>query len=80
HRQSLKHYFTDGWNPSRALSHETMDGLRRPPGKVKQRKCESSGDWGCRRPASTHTPSPPSSSFRISPEAIRRFLKSRWEP
>ncbi|KAJ7512627.1 hypothetical protein B0H11DRAFT_1946587 [Mycena galericulata] len=64
HRQSLRHSFPDGWNPPRKLSREAMDGLRQLH----------------RVDPATFTTPVLAERFRISPEAVRRILKSRWEP
>jgi uncharacterized protein YnzC (UPF0291/DUF896 family) len=64
HRSVLKESFPDGWSPPKKLSREAMEGLRM-----------------------LHTQNPEifttpvlASKFRISPEAVRRILKSKWEP
>lgn len=60
----MKESFPDGWAPPRKLSREAMDGLR-----------------------TLHAHDPEqfnlrmlSDKFKISPEAVRRILKSRWAP
>ncbi|KAI0739026.1 hypothetical protein C8Q80DRAFT_1203404 [Daedaleopsis nitida] len=64
HRETLKKKFPEGWAPPRKLSREAMDALRH-----------------------LHQLDPARSStqlladkFRISPEAVRRILRSKWEP
>ncbi|KAL0959942.1 hypothetical protein HGRIS_011606 [Hohenbuehelia grisea] len=64
HRVTLKKAFPNGWEPPRRISREAMHGLR-----------------------SLHQADPATFStnllaekFKISPEAVRRILKSRWEP
>ncbi|KAF7316384.1 Acylpeptide hydrolase [Mycena indigotica] len=64
HRNTLKTAFPDGWNPPRKLSREAMDGLRQLH-RI--------------NPETFSTPVL-AERFRISPEAVRRILKSRWEP
>ncbi|EED83102.1 predicted protein [Postia placenta Mad-698-R] len=64
HRTTLKKAFPDGWAPPRRLSREAMDGLR----------AMHAAD-----PEMFATPVL-AERFRISPEAVRRILKSRWEP
>ncbi|KZT65299.1 hypothetical protein DAEQUDRAFT_643870, partial [Daedalea quercina L-15889] len=64
HRAAMKKAFPQGWSPPRKLSREAMDALR-----------------------ALHATDPEvfttpllASKFRISPEAVRRILKSKWEP
>lgn len=64
HRTTLKKAFPEGWAPPRRLSREAMDGLR----------AMHAAD-----PEMFATPVL-AERFRISPEAVRRILKSRWEP
>ncbi|KAF7325858.1 hypothetical protein MKEN_00436500 [Mycena kentingensis (nom. inval.)] len=64
HRTSLKEAFPDGWNPPRKLSREAMEGLRQ---------------LHRLNPETFSTPVL-AQRFRISPEAVRRILKSRWTP
>ncbi|KAJ7037938.1 hypothetical protein C8F04DRAFT_385643 [Mycena alexandri] len=64
HRASLKEAFPDGWNPPRKLSREAMDGLRQLH----------------RVDPETFTTPVLAERFRISPEGVRRILKSRWTP
>lgn len=62
---ALREKFHDkgGWNPSKKLSREAMDGIR----SIKASNPElSSGDIA--------------SYFKVSPEAIRRILRSKWRP
>lgn len=62
---ALREKFHDkgGWNPSKKLSREAMDGIR----SIKDSNPElSSGDIA--------------SYFKISPEAVRRILRSKWRP
>jgi len=64
HREAMKTNFPGGWDPPRKLSRDAMDGLR-----------------------ALHTHNPEqfttpvlAAQFRISPEAVRRILKSKWQP
>ncbi|KIM46868.1 hypothetical protein M413DRAFT_63945 [Hebeloma cylindrosporum] len=64
HRETMRKAFPEGWLPPRKLSREAMDSLRQ-----------------------LHRASPEqfnvtmlSEQFKISPEAVRRILKSKWEP
>lgn len=64
HRQTMKKRFSAGWNPPKKISREAMDGLRDLHRLDPQR----------------FTTSLLAEKFRISPEAVRRILKSRWNP
>ena len=64
HRDAMKKSFPDGWAPPRKLSREAMDSLRH----LHQMD-----------PAAFSTPVL-ADRFHISPEAVRRILKGRWEP
>lgn len=64
HRKVMKERFPDGWNPPRKLSREAMDGLRA---------------LHAHDPETFNTPAL-AEKFRISPEAVRRILKSKWLP
>ncbi|KAF9024833.1 hypothetical protein BDZ89DRAFT_1068771 [Hymenopellis radicata] len=64
HRQILKEKFPDGWNPPRKISREAMDGLR---------------SLHHFEPDKFTTPFL-ADKFKISPEAVRRILKAKWEP
>ncbi|EEB94067.1 hypothetical protein MPER_07187 [Moniliophthora perniciosa FA553] len=55
--------FPDGWNPPKKLSREAMEGLRELHHLDKQK---------------FSTPVL-AEKFRISPEAVRRILKSKWQ-
>ncbi|KAF8498867.1 hypothetical protein JB92DRAFT_2795401 [Gautieria morchelliformis] len=64
HRLALRKAFPQGWSPPRKISRDAMDGLRM-----------------------LHNHSPEifttpvlAERFKISPEAVRRILKSRWVP
>lgn len=64
HRRALKDAHPDGWSPPKKLSREAMDGLR---------------IMHAQNPDVFTTPIL-AEKFRISPEAVRRILKSKWEP
>jgi hypothetical protein len=64
HREKMKRSFPEGWSPPHKLSRQAMDGLR----------ALHSHD-----PEMFSTPTL-AEKFRISPEAVRRILRSRWEP
>jgi len=64
HRETLKKVFPEGWSPPHKLSRQAMDGLR----VLHMHDPE------------TFTTPVLANKFRISPEAVRRILKSRWEP
>lgn len=64
HREQIKKMFPDGWNPTRKLSRDAMDGLRSLHAFDKDTfSCAVLAD-----------------KFKISPEAVRRILRSKWEP
>ena len=64
HRITMRKDFPDGWSPPRKLSREAMEGLR---------------ELHRFDPEKFSTPVL-SEKFRISPEAVRRILKSKWAP
>ncbi|KAF4618902.1 hypothetical protein D9613_009945 [Agrocybe pediades] len=64
HRETMQKKFPDGWSPPRKLSREAMDALRQLN----------------RIEPQTFTTSVLADKFKISPEAVRRILKSKWEP
>lgn len=64
HREAIRKSFPEGWSPPRKLSREAMDILRR---------------LHHTDPESFSTPIL-AERFKISPEAVRRILKSKWEP
>lgn len=64
HRLALKEAYPDGWKPPKKLSREAMDGLRLLHSE---------------NPEIFTTPIL-ADKFRISAEAVRRILKSKWEP
>ncbi|KAI0052138.1 hypothetical protein FA95DRAFT_1511014 [Auriscalpium vulgare] len=64
HRAAVKSNFPEGWAPPRKLSRDAMDGLR---------------SLHAYDPETFTTPVL-ASKFRVSPEAVRRILRSRWQP
>ena len=64
HRDRMKNSFPEGWSPPHKLSRQAMDGLR---------------VLHMHDPETFSTPML-AERFRISPEAVRRILRSRWEP
>lgn len=64
HRDEIKRLFPAGWNPTRKLSREAMDGLRL---------------LNKHDPETFNTPTL-AERFKISPEAVRRILRSKWTP
>ena len=64
HRAAMKRKCPDGWAPPRKLSREAMDALR---------------DLHRHDPRMFSTPVL-AERFRVSPEAVRRILRSKWEP
>ncbi|KAF8629744.1 hypothetical protein AX15_003302 [Amanita polypyramis BW_CC] len=64
HRDALRKQFPNGWLPPKKLSREAMDGLRQ-----------------LHRFDSEKFSTPVlAEKFKVSPEAVRRILKSKWEP
>ena len=64
HKEAMKRSFPDGWAPPRKISREAMDGLRTLH----------------RHDPDSFTTPVLAEKFKISPEAVRRILKSRWQP
>ncbi|KAI0346146.1 hypothetical protein BDW22DRAFT_1352153 [Trametopsis cervina] len=64
HREKMKAEFPDGWSPPRKVSRQAMDGIRL---------------MHAQDPEIFTTPIL-AEKFKISPEAVRRILKSKWEP
>ncbi|KAG1753627.1 uncharacterized protein EDB91DRAFT_1030873, partial [Suillus paluster] len=64
HRLAIKEAFPQGWSPPRKLSREAMDGLRAM--HIYDRRTFSTPVLA--------------EKFKISPEAVRRILRSKWEP
>ncbi|KAG7094937.1 hypothetical protein E1B28_005739 [Marasmius oreades] len=63
HRKAMQRVFPEGWNPPKKLSREAMEGLRELYHLDKEK---------------FSTPVL-AQKFRISPEAVRRILKSNWQ-
>ena len=64
HRETIRKTFPEGWAPPRKLSREAMDAVRQ------LHRFD---------PKKFNTPMI-ADKFKISPEAVRRILKSKWEP
>ncbi|EPT02306.1 hypothetical protein FOMPIDRAFT_1022925 [Fomitopsis schrenkii] len=64
HREAMKKAYPDGWSPQRKLSRQGMDALRALHATDPE----------------TFTTPLLAGQFHISPEAVRRILKSKWEP
>lgn len=64
HRQKMRKEFPEGWAPPRKLSREAMESIRQLN----------------RLQPQTFSTAILADKFKVSPEAIRRILKSRWEP
>src|ERR1700679_3577502 len=64
HRASLKAKFPEGWGPPHKLSRAAMDGLRALHA----------------HDPDTFTTPVLANKFRVSPEAVRRILRSKWQP
>lgn len=64
HRERMKNSFPEGWSPPHKLSRQAMDGLR---------------VLHMHDPETFSTPVL-AERFRVSPEAVRRILRSKWEP
>jgi hypothetical protein len=64
HRATMQKNFPDGWSPPRRLSREAMEGLR---------------ELHRFDPEKFNTPVL-AEKFKISPESVRRILKSNWAP
>lgn len=64
HRETIRKTFPEGWAPPRKLSREAMDAVRQ------LHRLD---------PKKFNTPMI-ADKFKISPEAVRRILKSKWEP
>jgi hypothetical protein len=63
-KQALKEKFPEGWNPRRRLSPDALAGIRALHAQMPQE----------------FTTSALAARFEVSPEAIRRILRSKWSP
>jgi hypothetical protein len=63
-KAALKEKFTAGWNPPKKLSPDALDGIRHLHAKAPEQ----------------FTTAVLAKEFEMSPEAIRRILKSKWRP
>ncbi|KAJ5599126.1 mitochondrion organization and biogenesis protein [Penicillium hetheringtonii] len=63
-KKHWKKKFPDGWNPAKRLSPDALDGIRHLHATAPDR----------------FTTAVLAEEFKVSPEAIRRILKSKWRP
>ncbi|KAJ5205219.1 Neugrin-related protein [Penicillium cf. griseofulvum] len=63
-KAALKEKFAGGWNPPKKLSPDALDGIRHLHAKAPEQ----------------FTTAVLADEFEVSPEAIRRILKSKWRP
>ncbi|OQE34642.1 hypothetical protein PENCOP_c016G07345 [Penicillium coprophilum] len=63
-KSALKEKFSGGWNPPKKLSPDALDGIRHLHAKAPEQ----------------FTTAVLAEEFEMSPEAIRRILKSKWRP
>lgn len=63
-KAALKEKFPDGWNPRKRLSPDALAGIRALHAQMPD----------------VYTTTALAENFQVSPEAIRRILKSRWSP
>lgn len=63
-KAALKDKFPDGWNPRKRLSPDALAGIRALHAQMPE----------------VYTTSALAENFKISPDAIRRILKSKWSP
>jgi hypothetical protein len=63
-KEALKEKFKEGWNPRKKLSPDALTGIRAIHAQFPEQ----------------YTTSVLAEKFEVSPEAIRRILKSRWTP
>jgi hypothetical protein len=63
-KDALDKKFPNGWNPPKKLSPDALEGIRHLHATAPDR----------------FTTSVLAEEFKVSPEAIRRILKSRWRP
>jgi len=64
YRETIRKKFPEGWAPPRKVSREAMEGMRQMHRLEPER----------------FSTAVLAEKFRVSPEAVRRILKSRWEP
>ncbi|KLJ07372.1 hypothetical protein EMPG_17150 [Blastomyces silverae] len=63
-KQALKKKFPEGWNPRKRLHPDTLDTIRHLH----------------QQDPNTYSTPVLAQEFKVSPEAIRRILKSKWQP
>jgi len=64
HKEAMKKKFPDGWKPPKRLSPDALAGIRALHAQMPE----------------VYTTAALAQSFEVSPEAIRRILKSNWSP
>jgi len=64
HKEAMKKKFPDGWKPPKRLSPDALAGIRALHAQMPE----------------VYTTAALAQSFEVSPEAIRRILKSKWSP
>lgn len=64
HKEAMKKKFPDGWKPPKKLSPDALAGIRALHAQMPE----------------VYTTAALAQSFEVSPEAIRRILKSKWSP
>lgn len=64
HRETMREKFPEGWKPPHKISREAMEGLRALHAHDPER----------------YTTPMLADKFKISPEAVRRILRSKWKP
>ncbi|KAG9249018.1 required for respiratory growth protein 9, mitochondrial [Calycina marina] len=64
HKEIMKEKFPDGWNPKKKLSPDALAGIRALHAQMPE----------------VYSTAALADSFEVSPEAIRRILKSKWAP
>jgi hypothetical protein len=63
-KAALKEKFPDGWNPRKRLSPDALAGIRALHAQMPE----------------VYTTAALAENFKVSPDAIRRILKSKWSP
>jgi hypothetical protein len=64
YKEALQKKFPDGWNPRKRLSPDALAGIRALHAQMPE----------------VYTCTTLAASFQVSPDAIRRILKSKWSP
>ena len=63
-KETLRAKFPEGWNPRKRLSPDALEGIRALHAQMPER----------------YTTSALAENFQVSPEVIRKILKSNWKP